>query len=176
MARKVEVVAYDFRWPGLFETEAGKLETVLGENLIAIHHIGSTSVPGLMAKPTVDLLVVVRSHEQLDACDNTMRALGYQSKGENGIQGRRYYQKLDGESHLYHIHAFESGHFEIARHLNFRDYLRMHPDEARAYQDLKVDLAAQYPSDPERYTSSKTDFIQEIDRRAATWREAGNGK
>ncbi len=172
MARKVEVLPYDRNWPSVFRKEAQKLWGLLGENVAAIHHIGSTSIPGMAAKPIIDILLVVRDHDLLDACNETMSALGYQPMGENGLPGRRYFRKLRGDLHLFHIHAFEEGHADIARHINFRDYFRAHPGDARAYQDLKLSLAAQFPFGPEDYSSGKTDFIQAVDRRASLWRTA----
>lgn len=174
MARKVEVIPYDPTWPTVYAVEAEIIKGVLGSNVIAVHHIGSTSIPGIAAKPTIDVLVVDRDHGHLDACNDAMRDLGYQPKGDNGIPGRRYFQKLAGEVHLFHIHAFEESHPDIARHLNFRDYLRAHPEEARAYQDLKLRLAARFAFKPTRYTSGKSDFILTLDRRAAAWRAKKN--
>ena len=175
MSRKVEVVPYNPAWHEMYQTEAAGLLPLLGENLVAMHHIGSTAVPGLAAKPTIDILAVVCSHDRLDACCPALQGLGYQAKGENGISGRRYFQKLEGEAHRVHIHAYQVGHSDITRHLNFRDYLRAHPKEARAYQALKESLAARYTTDPNRYTAGKSDFIRAADRRAAEWRTAQNG-
>jgi GrpB-like predicted nucleotidyltransferase (UPF0157 family) len=171
MARKVDVVGYDRAWPAAFASEAEQIRGVLGSNRIAIHHMGSTAVPGLAAKPTIDLLIEVESLAVLDACNPTMLSLGYQAKGEHGIPGRRYFQRLEGDVHLFHVHAFKMGHPDILRHLNFRDYLRAHPDEARAYQALKLRLAAQFRYEPRCYTSGKTAFILAIDQRAALWCE-----
>lgn len=170
MARMVEVVPYDPLWPASYAAEAAKVVGVLGRNLISIHHIGSTAIPGIAAKPTIDMLAVVVDLAVLDISNNAMRNLGYQPKGENGILGRRYFQKKEGETHLFHLHAFRVGHPDIDRHLNFRDYLRAHPAEARAYQELKLALAERFTDQPKRYTSAKSDFIQVLDQRAALWR------
>lgn len=169
MAQTVEIVAYNPAWPELYLQKATRLKPLLGENLVALHHIGSTAVPGLAAKPTIDILAVVRSHTRLDACNPALEGLGYQPKGEYGIPGRRYFRMLDGEVHLFHIHAFEQGHSEIGRHLNFRDYLRAHPNDAGAYEELKRSLADRYRHDLKGYTEGKTDFIGELDWRAADW-------
>lgn len=169
MARKVDVVPYDPGWPVVYAAEAESIRLILGGNVIAMHHIGSTAIPGMAAKPTIDLLVVDRDHDNLDACNDAMREAGYQPKGENGVPGRRYFQRLIGEVHLFHIHAYESGHPDIERHLNFRDYLRTHPVDARAYEALKHHLAAQFPFEPKKYTSGKTRFIRAIDQRASGW-------
>ena len=172
MARKIVVQPYDPTWPALFQKEAERLCPLLGNNLAGLHHIGSTAVPGLAAKPTIDILIVVRSHARLDACCQELESLGYQAKGENGIPGRRYFQRLAGEDHLFHLHAYEDGHPDIRRHLDFRDTLRDHPETAQAYAALKHALMAQYTYDPKLYTEGKSDFIQAVDRQVAAWRKA----
>jgi len=172
MARRIVVVPYDPAWPAVFEAEAVRIVDLFGANAVKIHHIGSTAIPGLMAKPTIDLLFVVEDIEAVDALEPGMKAMGYRPKGENGIPGRRYFQKLAGEEHLFHVHAFEVGHPEIRRHLNFRDYLRAHPDVALAYQDLKLSLAEQFPYEPEAYNQGKTDFIRDVDQCAVSWKLA----
>jgi GrpB-like predicted nucleotidyltransferase (UPF0157 family) len=134
--------------------------------------MGSTAVPGLAAKPTIDILAEVKSHDRLETQTPKLEALGYQAKGENGISGRRYFQKVQGEVHLYHIHAYEAGHPDVYRHINFRDYLRAHPVEARAYAALKYDLADKFTDQAQQYTEGKTDFIRAVDARAAAWRAA----
>ena len=100
MVRKVVVLPYDPAWPQMVHAEAARLRPALGDNLISLHHMGSTAVPRLAAKPTVDILAVVRSHRRLDEGRAAIEALGYQAKGENGVPGRRYFQRLDGEVHL----------------------------------------------------------------------------
>ena len=174
MVRKIEVIPHDPAWPKDYEDEANRVSNVLGPYLIAIHHIGSTAIDNIAAKPTVDILLVVTSHEKLETCTDEMRKLGYRSKGENGIPGRRYYQKLEGEVHKFHLHAFETEHPEIERHINFRDYLWAHPEEAQDYQELKLRLADVFPNDSQNYTSGKTALIRVIDQRAAAWRKESN--
>lgn len=170
MARIVEIVPYDPNWPAKYCGEIKLIADVLGSILVAAHHIGSTAVPGLAAKPTIDILLVVCDLDLLDACNAAMAALGYQPKGENGIPGRRYFQKLAGEVHLFHIHAFKAGHPEITRHINFRDYLIAHPESAAEYQALKQELALRFRDAPAQYTSGKGTFIRKVDQFAAAWR------
>lgn len=170
MARIVEVLPYDPAWPEAYQAELGRIAPLLGANLVVAHHIGSTAVPGLAAKPTIDILLVVRDLEALDACNAAMQQLGYAAKGENGIPGRRYYQMLRDEQHVFHLHAYIEGHPEIMRHLNFRDYLIAHPDTAFEYQALKQALAGRFRDAPPEYTSGKEDFIRAVDERAAAWR------
>jgi GrpB-like predicted nucleotidyltransferase (UPF0157 family) len=173
-ARRIEVVPYDPGWPALFQAEAARLAAALGDEAIAIHHIGSTAIPGAQAKPTLDILVEVRAIERADgAAAGALVALGYEPRGESGIPGRRYFVKRAGSAHTCHLHVFAVGHSEVERHLRFRDYLRAHPEEARAYGRLKVDLARRFPHDGPRYTEGKDAFVAEIDGRAAAWARAG---
>ena len=167
--RKVEVVPYDPSWPLLFEAEAKLLSAILGSEMMRLHHIGSTAVPGLPAKPIIDMLAEVRNIEALDGLNDRMTSAGYTPMGEYGIAGRRYYFKGSEEKHTHHLHAFQNGHAEVARHLLFRDYLRSHPQEAREYASLKESLAARFPTDIEAYMDGKDAFIKELDRKAAIW-------
>ncbi|RJO60590.1 MAG: GrpB family protein [Dehalococcoidia bacterium] len=171
--RKVEVVPYDPAWPRSFEAETKLLADILGAELVSIHHIGSTSVPGLQAKPIIDMLAEVCNIEALDGLNERMTSVGYTPMGEYGIAGRRYFFKGSLDSHTYHLHAFAEGHPEVARHLLFRDYLRSHPQEARRYASLKESLATKFPGDTEAYAQGKDAFIKEIDRKAAAWSLSG---
>ena len=171
MKRIVEIHPYDPAWAADFAAEAARLAPVFGANLVAVHHIGSTAVPGLPAKPIIDIMPVVDDIALVDGLNAPMAALGYIAKGENGIPGRRYFRKGSDAHHTHHIHVFQADSAEIAKHLDFRDYLRAYPEAADAYCRLKTALAAQYRTDPPAYTAAKTDFVQEILRKTAVWRE-----
>jgi GrpB-like predicted nucleotidyltransferase (UPF0157 family)/8-oxo-dGTP pyrophosphatase MutT (NUDIX family) len=164
--RKVEIAPYDPAWPALYRAEAACLGALLGDELVEIHHIGSTSVPGLAAKPIVDILPVVRDIERIDTWNDLLLALGYVPKGENGIPGRRFFSKDVAGVRRVHVHAFAAGHPEIARHLDFAAHLRAHPADAAAYADLKRELAQRFPNDTAAYTDAKSGFIRAIDARA----------
>jgi GrpB-like predicted nucleotidyltransferase (UPF0157 family)/8-oxo-dGTP pyrophosphatase MutT (NUDIX family) len=168
--RRVAVTPYDSAWPVLYQAEAASLAALLGDELVAIHHIGSTSVPGLAAKPIVDILPVVQRIERIDDLNDLLLALGFVPKGENGIAGRRFFTKDVAGVRRVHVHAFAAGHPEVARHLDFAAYLRAHPAQAQAYADLKRSLARRFPNDTVGYTDAKSEFIREIDQRARTWR------
>ncbi len=170
--RRVIVKDHDPAWEAEYERESARLVAVLGDNVLACHHIGSTAIPTIGAKPVIDILLVVSSLDLLDARNETMIGLGYLPKGENGIAGRRYYRKGSDELHTHHVHAFAKGHPDIARHLAFRDYMRTHPKAAREYDRLKRELAARYPLDIGSYIDGKDAFIKEIDRQAAAWRKS----
>ncbi len=167
--RQVIMVPYDPTWPQQFAGEAARLYPVFWLCWDSIYHIGSTAIPGLLSKPTLDLLLVVRIIEKVDDFDEMICSLGYTPKGEYGIPGRRYFHQGD-LFHKTHLHVFEDGSPQVERHLLFRDYLRSHPVETKAYAALKVDLAARYPLDPAAYTDGKNEFIRSIDQQALEWK------
>lgn len=171
MARIIEVVPYNPHWPYLFRQEARKIAAALAGEIVLIHHIGSTAIPGIKAKPVIDCLIEVRQIERVDAYNDELISLGYTPRGENGIPSRRYFNKKIEEEHTHHLHVFQIGHPEICRHLEFRDYLRTHPNKAQAYSQLKEKLAEKYRHDSVAYTEGKNDFVQEIDQEAAKWRK-----
>jgi GrpB-like predicted nucleotidyltransferase (UPF0157 family) len=171
MSRKIEVVPYNPAWPWLFQEEAARLAAIFGPEIVAIHHIGSTAVPGIKAKPIIDMLVEVRDIAKIDGFNATMSGLGYLPRGEYGIAGRRYFIKGDEIYRTHHIHMYQTGHPRIAHHLDFRDYLIAYPEDAQEYSRLKEDLARRYPTDVESYMAGKDGLIKELDRRAKAWRE-----
>src|SRR6185436_9586865 len=115
---------------------------VLGNAVVAVHHIGSTAIPGIHAKPVVDILLEVTDIAQVDAATEAIERLGYEARGEFGIRGRRYFRKGDGSGEsTHHVHAYRTGSRDVERHLAFRDYLIANPEEARAYSVLKQRLA-----------------------------------
>lgn len=165
---RISMVPHDPTWHRKFQREAEQLTAVLGSNAVAVHHIGSTAIPAIYAKPIIDLLLVVQDLAALDEKQPWMEALGYEALGEFGIPGRRYFRRDNKSGDRTHqVHAFQNGSSQIRRHLAFRDYMLTHPDAAQAYSDLKRELAAKYPSDSEAYMDGKDEFIQEIDRRDA---------
>jgi GrpB-like predicted nucleotidyltransferase (UPF0157 family) len=173
---KVEVVPHDPLWRDEFEAEAKHVAAALGENVAAVHHIGSTAIPNIHAKPILDLLVEVRDIAELDGRSSEMESLGYEVMGEYGIPGRRYFRKDNHEGiRTHHVHAFEAGSAEAERHLAFRDYMIAHPAEAQSYGELKRRLAEEHRHSIDAYMDGKDGFIKEINRRAARWRTSQSG-
>lgn len=168
--RKLVVVPYDPTWVQAYQHEAAKIGALFGDELLATHHIGSTSIPGLSAKPVIDIMPVVRDITRVEAFNPGMIALGYEPRGENGIPGRRYFVKGGDAHRTHHVHVYEPDHPEVARHLDFRDYLIAHPDEAAAYGRLKAELAERFRNDILAYIDGKDAFIKEILRKAQDWR------
>ncbi|MBY0462807.1 MAG: GNAT family N-acetyltransferase [Alphaproteobacteria bacterium] len=157
----ITVVPYNPIWKNMFEEEAPRIKAVLGENCIAVHHIGSTSVPGLAAKPIIDILPVVKDIMGVDAINEKMEAFGYEVKGEYGISFRRFFQK-GNPVRTHHVHIFEDGSPEIERHLKFRDWMCAHPKDLEAYANLKQELAQKYPHDRMGYGLGKESFVAAI--------------
>ncbi|HEX6806479.1 MAG TPA: GrpB family protein [Gemmatimonadaceae bacterium] len=170
----IVLVPYDPRWPDAFAREAAQLAQSLGDVPLELHHMGSTAVPGILAKPVIDMLLIVPQVEALDARGAAFASVGYEAMGEFGIVGRRYFRKDDHTGRRTHqVHAFSAGSLDIVRHLDFRDYVRAHSDVRDAYAALKQRLAAECVDDMQCYSEGKTSFIRDIERRAAIWKSAG---
>jgi GrpB-like predicted nucleotidyltransferase (UPF0157 family) len=170
--RKVTVVPYNQNWKAIFNDEARKLMDIYGDEIVEIHHIGSTSVKGLSAKPIIDILPVVNNINNVDLFNNEMIELGYEPKGENGIPTRRYFQK-GGDNRTHHVHMYEVNNPEIIRHLAFRDYLRTHPEQVKIYGKRKTELSLRFPLEIESYIKGKEPLVQEIEQKALEWYEGG---
>lgn len=112
----IEVLAYDSNWPQQFAQEAASIKLIFADNFVAIHHIGSTAIPGLAAKPTIDMILEVKNIESVDNLNAAMAELGYEAWGEYRIPGRRFFVK--GETkRTHHVHTFQTGSNEITRHI-----------------------------------------------------------
>ena len=170
MSPAVQVLGYQASWPAAFEAEASRVAQALGDAGGVLHHIGSTSVPGLAAKPIIDMLLEVPDLAALDRRSGELVARGWEAKGEFGLPGRRYFRKTDTQGQrTHHLHAFEAGNAEARRHLAFRDYLIAHPDVRDAYATLKRALAAAHPEDMAAYMDGKDPFIKDHEARALRW-------
>lgn len=172
-SRRVELLTDHAAWAALAAAETGRFAQALGPNLICVHHIGSTAVPGLAAKPIVDLMPVVRDIAAVADARPALEALGYEWLGEHGQPGRRYCRLSDprtGERQV-HAHVFQQGSAEIDRHLAFRDYLRARPDEAQAYAAEKRRVQALHPEDSAAYSQGKGDWVVACEARALAWRD-----
>jgi len=167
----VVVLPHDPAWIDAYAAEASLLESAFADNVCAVHHIGSTAIPSVVAKPVIDILIIVRVLELVEAGAQAMRQLGYQVMGEFGIPGRRYFRKDNSAgTRTHHVHVYAVGNSEIQRHLNFRDYLIAHPQRAAEYSQLKLQLVEQNERLGQNYQDGKTEFVQQTDALAATWR------
>jgi GrpB-like predicted nucleotidyltransferase (UPF0157 family) len=167
----VQLWVHDPAWAGVARRETARLAEVLGENLIKVEHIGSTAIPGIKAKPTVDLLPIVKQLAAVDALADAIRKIGYDWRGEFGLPERRYCTLTDANTgeRIANVHIFEQGSPTIDRLLAFRDYLRCHPTEAQAYEFEKIRAAALHPNDSLAYNDAKSDWIKACEARALVW-------
>ncbi|WP_347259683.1 GrpB family protein [Rudaea sp.] len=166
--KTIRIADYDADWPHAFLRESRRLHGALGGTVLKVHHIGSTSVHGLSAKPVIDILLEVVSLDELDAKEAALIALGYQARGEHGIPGRRYYQ-LGGAARTHQVHAFVQGDANVERHLAFRDYLRENRHVAEQYARIKMSAAE---GDATMYCAKKEAFIKQHERIALMGRKA----
>lgn len=166
--RKVEVVPYQEAWIEEFEAEAARIQKALGNEPIDIHHIGSTSVPGLCAKPIIDVMPVVANISRIVHYNEAMEALGYTPMGDHGIDERRFFLKGE-DTRTHHVHVFEKDSLHAERHLAFRDYLIAHREVAAAYGKLKRVLAETCAGDVDAYIEGKNGWILKTEREAIRW-------
>jgi GrpB-like predicted nucleotidyltransferase (UPF0157 family) len=168
---KVQVVAPDSMWPASFLVEAERIRDTLGSNVSELHHIGSTAIAGIFAKPIIDMLLVVHNLQLLDDTSTDLTRLGYEAMGEFGIPGRRYFRKNSNDGTRTHqVHSFLRGSPDIERHLAFRDYMNAHPASAQSYSSLKKRLAEAHPNAIDAYVEGKNSFIKEHELKALAWR------
>ena len=160
---RVEVVPYDSSWPRNFETIRREIEAVLGEYVVAVHHVGSTSVPGMSAKPIIDLDVEIRNRSDFSAVRDQLREAGYLHEGDLGIRDREAFC-YEGKPHLqkHHLYVCPTGSRELHRHLTFRDYLRTHPEAVLEYSWIKEEAAKQCRNSIESYMEYKNDCITQL--------------
>lgn len=159
MRTPVEIVAYDPQWPQIFARLRDTIAASLGPLATTIEHVGSTAVPGLAAKPIIDLIAVLDTWADLPPVITTLRTLGYHPQGDLGIPGREAFTCPPGEP-SHHLYVCTTDSPELARHLLFRDTLRTRPDTAHAYAQLKHSLAETLQHDRNAYTGAKTAFIE----------------
>jgi len=168
--RKIKVVEYDKNWIKLFEKEAMLIKEVFKSEIVEIYHIGSTSVPGLKAKPIIDIMPVVKDIEKVDGYNEEMKKIGYEPKGEYGIIGRRFFMK-GGDDRSHHVHIFQYDNEKaIERHIAVRDYLKTHKKEAEEYAEIKSKAAEKYPQDINGYCEYKDKFVKELEKKSLYWK------
>ncbi len=173
---EITLVEYNLLWPEQFIEEAARIEAALGDSVVVIEHFGSTAIPGLSAKPIIDLLVAVTSLEEArQRAVPALEALGYAYWPTDPAPDRLFFVKgLVPGPRTHHVHVVEQsvsydphlGEFTFADRLLFRDYLRAHPEEAEHYAALKRNLLAQFSEDREAYTGGKTDYVYSIMQKA----------
>jgi GrpB-like predicted nucleotidyltransferase (UPF0157 family)/predicted kinase len=160
ITEEVALVPYDPTWPHMFEAERKNIESALGDRVTEIHHIGSTAVPGLAAKPVIDIMLVVPKLEDAIDCIATLSDLGYTFINHPQNTDRRFFRK--GQPRTHHVHIVAQSHAELKNHLAFRDALRADPQLRDQYAALKFDLAERHRTDRAQYSDSKTEFVRRV--------------
>jgi len=174
--REVELVPHNPEWSQLAEEEAKRILEQLSISVIGIYHIGSTSIPGIKAKPILDFVIEVEDLDEFIQSAEALEKLGYISKGEYGIPGRQFFTKDTDDERSHHLHVFQRGHPDIERHLVFRDFLRANLEAAQEYEKIKEKLAKRFPTKSGSYTEAKSDFILSMDEVARYWLEQNGFK
>ncbi|QNR08059.1 GrpB family protein [Macrococcoides canis] len=167
---KVRLSDYNPKWKDSFKNECLIISDMIPDEVVRFEHFGSTSVPGMKAKPVIDMMVLVKDINQIDSYNSKFGEAGYDVSGEWGIPGRRLLRK-GGDDRTHHIHIYQEDHPEIYRHLAVRDYLLEHPEEVTAYSDLKTKLAQSYDETPE-YRNAKRDYVVALEKRALDYYNA----
>ena len=165
VTKHIVVRPYCEEWAQNFMIIKAEIQGALGDLALRIEHVGSTAVPGLSAKPIIDLDVVIRDYSVFDTVVSKLGEIGYQHEGNLGIAGREAF-RYDGKTHLqkHHLYVCPQDSEELKRHIAFRDYLRAHPDAVREYSRIKEEGARLYPDDIDRYIKHKSPFIERIYR------------
>ena len=161
---ELRVSPYREGWKNLFEIEKRDIEKAIGDYIKDIQHVGSTSIPGMSAKPILDIAIAVKDFEEARICINPLCDMGYTFKGENGIPRRHYF--LKGEPCTHHIHMLEKDSEEWEKLILFRDYLRSHQNTAEEYNQLKRNLSERLQGDRKAYQDAKGDFVEAVIRKS----------
>lgn len=171
ITKRVEVVPYDPNWPVRFEEVRQYLLGILSGQDARVEHVGSTSVPGLAAKPILDIDIVLQNGADFEAVRSSLEANGYCHIGNLGITGREAF-KYDHKPQLmsHHLYVLWEDSDELKRHLTFRDWLRSHPQDREAYAQVKIAAARQFPDDISAYIDAKSDVILDIYKRSGLYR------
>ena len=160
----VRLVEYDARWPALFAAEQQRVREACGRLALRLEHVGGTSIPGMCAKPVLDIAAGRPCEASTRDYIAALERAEYEHRGERGVPGREFFRR--GQPRAYHVHLVEEGGPLWLEYLAFRDYLRTHPKAACQFADLKRALAARFPRDREGYLNAKSRHVQEILRLA----------
>jgi GrpB-like predicted nucleotidyltransferase (UPF0157 family) len=160
----VRLVEYDNRWPEIFAAEQRRIQELCRALVLTLEHVGGTSIPGMCAKPVLDIAAGRPPGTSPDAYLVALECAGYEHRGEQGSPGREFFRR--GQPRAYHLHLVEEGGPYWRDYLALRDYLREHADAAHRFADAKRALAARFPRDREAYTDAKTPYVREILRLA----------
>lgn len=162
----VMLAPYTNAWTGLFQEEKTLLEKILGQHVLAIEHIGSTAVKGIAAKPLIDIIIGVQSLDDVQLFDELkLREAGIYRLGRVNIEGKVVFAKFTNmevltKTHVYHVVEYQGSWWD--KHIRFRDYLNAHPETAKEYETLKIQLAERFPTNEKEYAEAKVAFIDRV--------------
>ncbi len=162
----VQLKPYNPQWEELFKQEKELISSVIADFLIDIQHIGSTAIPNSVAKPIIDIAVAIESLDNIEKIIIPLKNIGFIYRGEQGIPDRHMFVKGGENYRTHHLHVMQKDHYEWDKHILFRDFLKKHPNDAKQYSELKKLLFIKFGNDREKYTDSKSDFIQNIIEKA----------
>lgn len=168
MSNRIEIADYSDAWPAMFAELGAPLRASLGDVALRIDHIGSTAVPGLAAKPVIDIQVSVAELDPVEPFVTPLSRLGYLFRADNPDRTKRYFREPPG-SRRTHIHVRRAGSFSEQFALLFRDFLRASAETAAEYEAVKRKYAVTYADNREAYVTAKDPFIWEIIKRAESW-------
>lgn len=167
--KNYRIIPYDPKWPILFSKESEKISRIIGDNISEIHHIGSTSVPGMSGKATIDILFVVNDISKIDSYIPDLNKIGYTSFGSRNAENSHLFEKeVDGQR-LFIIHFYQNNHPEIFQMLAIRDYLRAHQNNADQYSEFKLSLFQKFPNDYTQYRKLKDEYMENLKNEAIIW-------
>lgn len=161
--KRVVVLPYDETWTSAFEEIKKEIESAVGDLIIGIEHVGSTSVEGLSAKPIIDIDIIIKDYSIFDAVVNKLNTIGYVYEGNLGIKDREAFKYID-KPHLqrHHLYVCPQQSEELLRHITFRDFLRSNPEAVKRYSTVKEKAAQLFPDDMDKYIEYKSPCIEEL--------------
>jgi GrpB-like predicted nucleotidyltransferase (UPF0157 family) len=168
----IRIVDHDPAWAGLAREELARVAQALGEAAVRLEHVGSTSVPGLGAKPIIDMQVSVVDIDRMDDYVGPLEGLGYLFAPDPAFPDYHYFAKPHTRPRTHHLHVCQHASDQERRHLAVRDYLRAHPEEAARYEALKRELVSRHPNDRLAYVAGKDAFMLDLEARAVAWAAA----
>lgn len=158
----VELAEYNLNWKKEYEKEEKLLKEVLGDRIIEIHHIGSTSIEGLKAKPVIDIIVVINRLDEINEIEEMLKPYDYENRGQQGVPDRYFFAKGPEDERSHYIHFVEPNSKTYYNQIYFKKYLIEHPEYIKKYCDLKQELAEKYADERPKYTAGKNEFITSV--------------
>ncbi len=162
----VELEEYNSNWKKEYEKEEKLLKDVLGNRIIEIHHIGSTSIEGLQAKPIIDILIVINNLDEIAEIEEILKPYNYENRGQQGVSDRFFFAKGPEDARSHYIHFVEPNSNTYYNQIYFKRYLIDHPKYIKKYCDLKQELAKKYADERPKYTQGKNEFITDVINKA----------